>query len=106
MTQALVEASQLNGAQTIVGPATQLPAPSHTRPPPTEAPVQVPGWQTVPVTKVRQLPLPSQVPSSPQVEIALFGQILGERGRLPAALSGRWGAGCVQRQVPPPRPQV
>ena len=47
-TQALVLLSQLNGAQMIDGPEVQLPAPSQTRMPPTAAPLQVPGWQTVP----------------------------------------------------------
>lgn len=50
VTQALVLASQVNGAQMVAGPGVQVPAPSHTRIPPTEAPSQVPGWHTVPLT--------------------------------------------------------
>jgi hypothetical protein len=82
---ALVLVSQSNGAQIVAGPGVQLPAPSHTRIPPTEGPSQVPAWQTVPETKLRQPPLPSQVPSRPQVVGSLFGQTDGERGRSPAA---------------------
>jgi hypothetical protein len=48
--QALVAASQPKGAQIVVGPVTQLPAPSQMRPPPREAPWQVPAWQTLPTT--------------------------------------------------------
>jgi hypothetical protein len=48
--QLLVAASQPNGAQIVVGPATQLPAPSQTRPPPRAAPRQDPAWQTLPRT--------------------------------------------------------
>ena len=50
VTHALVLLSQLNGAQMVAGPGVQVPAPSHTRIPPTEAPSQVPGWQTLPLT--------------------------------------------------------
>ena len=84
-TQALVLLSQLNGAQMIDGPDVQLPAPSQTRMPPIAAPLQVPGWQTVPSSYVRQPPLPSQVPSSPQVETGLCGQTLAALGATPAA---------------------
>jgi hypothetical protein len=83
--QAPVLVSQLNGAQMVAAPATQLPAPSQTRTPPTEAPLQEPAWQTLPLTYARQSPLPSHAPSSPQVEAALFGQRAGERGGSPAA---------------------
>ena len=50
VTQALVLLSQLNGEQMVAGPGVQFPVPSHTRMPPTEAPSQAPGWQTVPLT--------------------------------------------------------
>jgi hypothetical protein len=46
--QALVAASQLNGEQILAGPVTQLPAPSQTRTPCTDAPLHEPAWQTVP----------------------------------------------------------
>jgi hypothetical protein len=49
-TQLFVLGSQLNGAQIVAGPGVQLPLPSQTRIPPIDAPSQVPGWQTVPVT--------------------------------------------------------
>lgn len=45
--QALVVVSQLNGVQMVVGPATQLPAPSQTWTPPTESPLHDPGWHTL-----------------------------------------------------------
>ena len=48
--QALLRVSQLKGAQMVAGPGVQLPAPSQTRIPPSDAPLQVPGWQTVPET--------------------------------------------------------
>jgi hypothetical protein len=48
VTQALVLGSQLNGAQMVAGPGVQLPLPSQMRIPPTDAPSQVPAWQTVP----------------------------------------------------------
>jgi hypothetical protein len=41
--QALVVVLQLNGAQIVAGPATQLPLPSQTRPPPTEPPLHAPA---------------------------------------------------------------
>ena len=84
-TQALVLLSQLNGAQMIEGPEVQFPVPSQTRMPPTAAPLQVPAWQTVPSSYVRQPPLPSQVPSSPQDEEGLVGQTLAALGGTPAA---------------------
>jgi hypothetical protein len=48
--QAFVLVSQLNGVQMVAGPGVQLPAPSHTRIPPTDGPSQLPAWQTVPET--------------------------------------------------------
>src|SRR6185312_7651664 len=50
VVQAPLRVSQLKGAQMVAGPGVQLPAPSQTRIPPSEAPLQVPGWQTVPAT--------------------------------------------------------
>jgi hypothetical protein len=41
--QALVAALQLKGAQTFAGPVTQLPAPSQTRTPCKDAPLQAPA---------------------------------------------------------------
>jgi hypothetical protein len=48
VTQAPDLASQLKGAQMVVGPGVQLPAPLQTRMPLTDAPSHVPAWQTVP----------------------------------------------------------
>lgn len=50
VTQVLVLLSQLKGAQMVAGPGVQVPEPSQTLIPPTEAPSQVPAWQTVPLT--------------------------------------------------------
>jgi hypothetical protein len=83
----LVLLSQLNGAQMRDAPEVQFPAPSQARIPPIDAPLQVPGWQTVPSSYVRQPPLPSQVPSSPQDEAGLCGQTLATLGATPAATS-------------------
>lgn len=49
-TQAFVLVLQVNGEQMVACPGVQMPNPSQTRMPPTEAPSQVPGWQTVPET--------------------------------------------------------
>lgn len=84
-TQALVLLSQLKGEQMRDGPEVQFPAPSQARMPPIDAPLQVPAWQTVPSSYVRQPPLPSQVPSSPQDDAGLCGQTLATLGATPAA---------------------
>ena len=76
--------SQLNGAQTIWGPASQLPMPSQTSVPVTAAPWHVPGLQVVPAGYCRQLPCPSQVPSSPQVATFDLGHVAADDGGLPA----------------------
>ena len=83
-TQALVLESQLNGAQIVAGPALQRPCPSQTLTPMTAAPAHDPGLQIVPATCWRQAPLPSQVPSSPQVDSSLAGQTSGARGARPS----------------------
>jgi hypothetical protein len=41
--QELVAVLQPNGAQTVAAPATQLPAPSQTRPPPIDPPLHEPA---------------------------------------------------------------
>jgi hypothetical protein len=76
--------SQLKGAQMVCGPAWQRPAPSQTSSPVTAAPSQVPGWHTIPAGYCRQLPCPSQVPSSPQVATSDLGHVAVEGGALPA----------------------
>jgi hypothetical protein len=55
----------------------------------TAAPSQVPAAQVVPATKLRQAPLPSQVPSSPQLETSDFGQVLADRGATPAGTTAQ-----------------
>jgi hypothetical protein len=80
----LVVVSQLNGAQMTAAPGTQRPVPSHTSMPSTEALEQAPGLHTVPEGCFRQAPLPSHVPSSPQVDASAVGQMLAARGGWPA----------------------
>jgi hypothetical protein len=50
----------------------------------TAALAHVPASHTVPATWLRQAPLPSQVPSRPQVDASDAGQSVGCRGALPA----------------------
>jgi hypothetical protein len=69
----------------MVGPDWQLPMPSQTLEPTIAAPWQVPEPQAVPVTALRQLPAPSQVPSSPQGSAAATLQSDAWRGALPFA---------------------
>ena len=83
-TQASVAGSQLNGAQIVAGPALQRPSPSQTLTPMTAASEHAPALQTVPATCWRQAPLPSQVPSSPQLDASAAGQTSGVRGAPPA----------------------
>jgi len=84
LMQARVAASQLNGAQIVAGPGLQWPTPSQTLTPTTDASAHAPALHTVPETCCRQAPLPSQVPSSPQLDVAATGQTLGVRGAPPA----------------------
>ena len=58
--------SQEYGVQRRVDPDWQVPLPSQTLAPTIVAPWQVPEPHAVPLTALRQLPAPSQVPSSPQ----------------------------------------
>ncbi len=58
--------SHENGVQRRVDPDRQSPLPSQMLAPTIAAPWQVPEPHAVPTTAVRQLPEPSQVPSSPQ----------------------------------------
>jgi hypothetical protein len=51
--------------------------------PPTEAPAHCPARQTVPAGNCRQAPLPSQLPSRPQVETLEAGQVAAFRGDTP-----------------------
>jgi hypothetical protein len=102
-THALVLASQLNGAQIVDGPALQRPCPSQTLTPMTAAPEHDPGLQIVPATCWRQAPLPSQVPSSPQLDSSVAGQTSGARGAPPAGTRAQIpGDPCTlqERQVP------
>jgi hypothetical protein len=68
----------------MAGPAVQVPWPSQTRAFLTEAPSQVPAPQLAPGTRLRQAPLPSQVPSRPQPDGSDAGQVLASRGPEPA----------------------
>jgi hypothetical protein len=102
-TQASVVSSQLNGAQIVAGPALHRPSPSQTLTPMTAASEHIPGLQIVPATCWRQAPLPSQVPSSPQLEASPAGQMAGERGAPPVGTGAQIpGDPCTlhDRQVP------
>jgi hypothetical protein len=50
----------------------------------TAAPLHVPLPHVVPGTYLRQAPWPSHVPSSPQVETSLVGQVVVARGLMPS----------------------
>jgi hypothetical protein len=67
----------------VAGPGRQCPPPSHTSTPSSEAPAHCPGRQVVPEGNLRQAPLPSQLPSSPQVETLAAGQVAASRGATP-----------------------
>ena len=58
--------SHENGVQRTVAPDLQLPAPSQRLAPTMAAPWQLPEPHAVPIRALRQLPAPSQAPSSPQ----------------------------------------
>ena len=60
-----------------------LPLPSQDRMPVTPSPSQVPALHSVSFTYRRQPPLPSQVPSCPQVAGVLAGQTRGSWGFTP-----------------------
>jgi hypothetical protein len=83
-TQARVVRSQLNGAQIVAGPGLQRPRPSQTLTSTTAASAHAPALHTVPSTYMRQAPLPSQVPSSPQLDMADAAQSAAARGAPPA----------------------
>jgi hypothetical protein len=77
------------GAHETVGPIRHDPSPSQILIPVIPDPAQAPEAQTVPFTNLRQPPLPSQVPSSPQVEAAAIGHSLAVRGLAPAGTASQ-----------------
>ena len=81
--------SQLYGAQIVAGPALQRPCPSQTLTPMTAAPAHVPACRRVPATCWRQAPLPSQVPSRPQLDVGAPGRRVGVRGAPPAGTTAQ-----------------
>jgi hypothetical protein len=83
-TQALVEVSQLKGAQIVAGPALQRPCPSQTLTSTTAPSEHLPALQIVPATWLRHAPFPSQVPSRPQVASSDAAHWLAVDGALPA----------------------
>lgn len=87
--QPFVAVSQLNGAQTVEGPGLQLPRPSQTWTPVTAAPSQRPGLQTVPAGCWRQAPLPSHMPSSPQVAVSVGWQEAATGGACPSGTTAQ-----------------
>jgi hypothetical protein len=72
VAHAVPPAAQVKGAQVTPAGALQLPAPSQTEPVTAVfvAVLQEPPAQLVPLTHSSQLPLPSHLPSSWQVEAA------------------------------------
>jgi len=82
--QWLVAGSQLQGGQISDVTSEHWPLPSQERTPVTPSPSQVPALHSVSFTHWRQLRLPSQVPSSPQVAGLLAGQSRGWLGFPPA----------------------
>src|SRR5436190_6696086 len=66
-----------------VDPSLQCPAPSQAYSPTTASPSHVPGLHIVLAGYLRQAPLPSQVPSSPHVDAAVFAQVVESRGASP-----------------------
>jgi hypothetical protein len=84
--QALVLGSQEKGTQMTVGPGRHCPIPSQMPTSITESPEHVPWLHIVPAGNIRQLPLPSHLPSSPQTPTAVGGQSDALRGSSPVAL--------------------
>ena len=81
-----------------------MPFPSHERTPVAPSPSQVPALHSVPLTNWRQAPLPSQVPSSPQLAGVLAGQTRESLGLPPDGMkkhSPRWLARLHALQVSP-----
>jgi hypothetical protein len=68
-------ALQVKGAQAVVLPVGQLPLPSQLAGPVAVPPLQVASRQGVPAGHTRQAPAPLQVPSLPQVFMAVMGHI-------------------------------
>ena len=81
--QSCLVVSQEKGWQTLVSLPPQVPAPSHVLMLVTAAPLQVPGWQIVPISYLRHAPWPSQVPSPPQVATSDFEHVEAARGGSP-----------------------
>jgi len=79
----------LNGAQIVAGPALHRPCPSQTLTPTTAPAEQAPALQTVPATWFRQLPLPSHVPSRPQVASSDAGHWFAACGVPPAGTNAQ-----------------
>jgi hypothetical protein len=80
---------QLYGTQIFKLPGTHRPEPLQTLIPLTAAPSQVPARQTVPAGYCRQAPLPSQVPSCPQVDMADGAQVVALRGLMPSGTNAQ-----------------
>lgn len=82
----------------------QLPFPSQVWMPSTESPWQVPALHSVPRGYFRQAPLPSHVPSSPQVAGVLAVHIDESAGRAPAGTGAHSPSELARlhaMQVPP-----
>src|SRR5215831_6185525 len=89
----------------VMGPVSQLPAPSQTLWPTTAPAWQVPEPQGFPVGENRQLPVPSHVPSSPQMD-EVVGQSLAWRGEAPLASATQTPSEPWLAQVRHPAPHA
>src|SRR5262245_20889270 len=67
--------AQTYGSHALVVPAWQVPMPSQVRTEVSVAPLQARAAHSVPAANSRQAPLPSQVPSRPQVVAASLAQL-------------------------------
>jgi len=82
--QAPVPGLQENGTQMRVDPGLQWPMPSQTLAPMTASPSQVPALQTVFIGYLLQPPMPSHLPSNPQLETGDVVQVVVSRGVPPS----------------------
>src|SRR5437667_272375 len=82
-TQTLAPGSHENGTQILVARGLQRPAPSHAYEPTTASPSHMPGLHIVLTGYLRQPPLPSHLPSRPQVDTGETGQVVAARGVSP-----------------------
>jgi hypothetical protein len=96
--------AQRNGSHIDVDAGRHRPAPSQVRAEVIVEPVQVAVAQVVPADHCRQAPLPSQVPSLPQVDLSEAAHWLAGLGAVPLAIGVQVPIVAVRLQawqVPP-----